>query len=86
MIYIPLPNKAITAVGAAYAEEVADSKMGISPRRVKMDDYPQDRPDPVPDEIPSPVGPVPFAFMTILAILYGSIKTIRRKRFTTSAA
>ena len=71
-IYIPLPTNAITAVGATTAEEVVNQKMGII-RRARMTnegEYPEDREDPVPDEVIVPVGDVVWPLMVLLAAVY----------------
>lgn len=78
VIYIPLATNAITAVGATTAEEVVNQKMGII-RRAKMDDYPDDREDPVPDEVVTPVGDVVWPLMALLAAVYAFFCYRRRR-------
>ena len=81
-IYIPLPTNAITAVGATTAEEVVNQKMGII-RRARMTnegEYPEDREDPVPDEVVVPVGDVVWPLMVLLAAVYAFCYRRRRTR------
>ena len=80
-IYIPLPTNAITAVGATTAEEVVNQKMGII-RRARMTnegEYPEDREDPVPDEVIVPVGDVVWPLMVLLAAVYAFFCYRRRR-------
>ena len=82
-IYIPLATNAITAVGATTAEEVVNQKMGII-RRARMTnegEYPEGRPDPVPDEEdnPTPVGDVVWPLMVLLAAVYAFFCYRRRR-------
>ena len=80
-IYIPLPTNAITAVGATTAEEVVNQKMGII-RRARMTnegEYPEDREDPVPDEVVVPVGDVVWPLMVLLAAVYAFFCYRRRR-------
>lgn len=80
-IYIPLPTNAITAVGATTAEEVVNQKMGII-RRARMTnegEYPEDREDPVPDEVVVPVGDVVWSLMVLLAAVYAFFCYRRRR-------
>ena len=81
-IYIPLATNAITAVGATTAEEVVNQKMGII-RRARMTnegEYPEDREDPVPDEVVVPVGDVVWPLMVLLAAVYAFCYRRRRTR------
>ena len=67
-IYVPTSSNAFTAVGASQAGDVASQRIG-APRRATMTEdgeYPEDRPDPVPDE--TPVGDVAWALMLLLTI------------------
>ena len=80
-IYIPLAMNAITAVGATTAEEVVNQKMGII-RRARMTnegEYPEDREDPVPDEVIVPVGDVVWPLMVLLAAVYAFFCYRRRR-------
>ena len=80
-IYIPLASNAITAVGATTAEEVVNQKMGII-RRARMTndgEYPEDREDPVPDEVVTPVGDVVWPLMVLLAAVYAFFCYRRRR-------
>lgn len=80
-IYIPLATNAITAVGATTAEEVVNQKMGII-RRARMTnegEYPEDREDPVPDEVIVPVGDVVWPLMVLLAAVYAFFCYRRRR-------
>ena len=80
-IYIPLAMNAITAVGATTAEEVVNQKMGII-RRARMTnegEYPEDREDPVPDEVVVPVGDVVWPLMVLLAAVYAFFCYRRRR-------
>ena len=80
-IYIPLATNAITAVGATTAEEVVNQKMGII-RRARMTnegEYPEDREDPVPDEVVVPVGDVVWPLMGLLAAVYAFFCYRRRR-------
>lgn len=80
-IYIPLATNAITAVGATTAEEVVNQKMGII-RRARMTndgEYPDDREDPVPDEVIVPVGDVVWPLMVLLAAVYAFFCYRRRR-------
>lgn len=80
-IYIPLAMNAITAVGATTAEEVVNQKMGII-RRARMTnegEYPDDREDPVPDEVVVPVGDVVWPLMVLLAAVYAFFCYRRRR-------
>ena len=73
---------AITAVGATTAEEVVNQKMGII-RRARMTnegEYPEDREDPVPDEVVVPVGDVVWPLMVLLAAVYAFCYRRRRTR------
>ena len=80
-IYIPLAANAITAVGATTAEEVVNQKMGII-RRARMTndgEYPDDREDPVPDEVITPVGDVVWPLMALFAAVYAFFCYRRRR-------
>lgn len=80
-IYIPLATNAITAVGATTAEEVVNQKMGII-RRARMTndgEYPDDREDPIPDEVVTPVGDVVWPLMVLLAAVYAFFCYRRRR-------
>ena len=79
-IYVPVTSNAITAVGAREAGDVSQQKMG-APRRAKWTDdgqLPDPNEDPIPDEIPTPVGDVAWPLMALLTI--GWCVLIRRKR------
>lgn len=81
-IYLPLANNAITAVGAANADEIVNQKMGVI-RRAKMDGddgYAQDREDPIPDEVITPLGDITWALMALLAAVYAFFCYRRRTR------
>ena len=86
MIYMATPHNAITSVGAGYAEEVVNEKMGIVARRGRMTEdgeYPGGRPDPLPDEELLPIGDVVWPLMLLLAGMYILYK---RRRTTTPVA
>lgn len=75
-IYIPMINNAVTAVGAAHADDVSSHKMSVIKRRARYEqdgEYPDDRPDPVldPEEPESPVGDVAWGLMALLVGAYG---------------
>ena len=79
-IYVPVTSNAITAVGAREAGDVSQQKMG-APRRAKWTDdgqLPDPNEDPVPDEVPTPVGDVAWPLMALLTIAWCVL--IRRKR------
>ncbi len=70
-----------SAVGATTAEEVVNQKMGII-RRARMTndgEYPDDREDPVPDEVVTPVGDVVWPLMVLLAAVYAFFCYRRRR-------
>jgi hypothetical protein len=72
-IYIPLPNNAITSVGAQAAEEVVNQKMGIAEkRRAKMDAVPPTNPL-NPFQTPTPIGDIEWGWMILLALGYAGL-------------
>lgn len=80
-IYIPTVSNAITEVGAREAGDVSQQKIGAPIRRQVMTDdgeYPEDRPDPVPDE--TPIGDVTWWLMALLAAAYATMCVARRVR------
>ena len=80
-IYVPTRHDALTAVGAAEAENVAARKIG-APKRIKMGEgeWPVEPEDPAPDpERPVPVGDIPMALMAILAAAYALRVVLHRK-------
>ena len=87
-IYVPIASNALTAVGAREAGEVVDQKMGITARRAKQTEdgeFPGGRPDPLPDEIPQPVGDVVWPLMLLLTGAYAYVLYKRRKSTTPDA-
>ena len=70
---------ALAAPGASQANEL--SHVGAAaPRRVKMDEYPDDFEDPIPDEVVTPVGDVAWLLMALLAAAYAFFCYRRRTR------
>lgn len=71
-IYVPTTNNAVTAVGATQAGDVASQRIGAPRRATKTEDgeYPVDRPDPVEDEVYTPVGDVAWVLMLLLTIAW----------------
>ena len=76
-IYIPTTHNSVSAVGASSANEVTTSSSAAAPaahpgrvRTATMEDgvYPGGRPDPMPDEIETPVGDVAWGLMLLLTI------------------
>ncbi len=85
MIYLATPHNAITSVGAGYAEEVVNEKMGIVARRMKAEDgWSEENDGPLLDPpIPTPVGATPLLLMLLLA---GAYVVYKRRRTTTPDA
>ncbi|MBQ3998832.1 MAG: hypothetical protein II644_05790, partial [Paludibacteraceae bacterium] len=72
-------------VGAGYAEEVVNEKMGIVARRMKAEDgWSEENDGPLLDPpIPTPVGATPLLLMLLLA---GAYVVYKRRRTTTPDA
>lgn len=82
-IYVPTAHNSVSAVGAGFAPEVVNEKMGVVTRRARKTndgDYPEDRPDITPDvDEDMPVGDVAWIFLLLLAAGYaGCIYHARR--------
>ena len=70
-IYIPIPNNAVTEVGAKEADDVSSHKMSVIKRQKHDEGLPGYNPDPMPDEEETPVGDVAWGLMALLAGAYG---------------
>ena len=73
----------ITAPGASTVASVATMSVNAAhisrPRKANEGDLPDPNEDPVPDEEEVPVGPIPFAFMALLAGGYMFLRQRRRE-------
>lgn len=82
MIYMVTPHNAVTSVGAGYAEEVVNEKMGIVSRRAKAGDgWSEENDGPVLDPpVLTPVGDVAWEWMILLVAAYATMCGVRRFR------